>query len=194
MTAMVLLSEWERSQVEFWKPIAGFPVYDVSSKGRVRSWLVRDHAPHPKTGTGCWYVKGTKPKELKQGTHRQGYKIAYLYRQDGTRYEAPVHRLVATAFIDNPEKKSQVNHLCGIKSDNRQNALVWATPTEDWEHARTIGLRKIGSCNMKLGREKASEIKKRVAAGQNHRLIALDYGVSRQTVTDIGAGRVYKDV
>lgn len=58
------------------------------------------------------------------------------------------HRLLAQLFITNPEDKSQVNHINGIKHDNRLKNLEWVTQSENGKHSFAIGLQKVTKPNM----------------------------------------------
>ena len=64
----------------------------------------------------------------------KGYIQICLYL-DGKRYFKMHHRLIAEEFIANPLNKSQINHINGIKTDNRICNLEWVTPKENVRHA-----------------------------------------------------------
>ena len=94
-----------------------------------------------------------------------------------------VHRLVAEAFVPNPENKPQVNHINGVKTDNRAVNLEWATAAENNYHARSV----LGSGKFFTADE--------VAAIRNdsrkQREIAKDYGVTQKTISKIKTGKNY---
>lgn len=72
---------------------------------------------------------------------QQGYKHVTIYVNKKPK-SCRVHRLVALAFIPNPENKPYVNHKNGIRSDNNVNNLEWVTPSENTQHAVDTGLFK----------------------------------------------------
>lgn len=94
-----------------------------------------------------------------------------------------VHRLVAIAYLDNPENKETVNHIDGDKSNNHISNLEWCTRSENTQHAYDIGLHKPyteikDKGNNKFYKEWESLIKK----GISMRKIAKEYGVTHRTV------------
>lgn len=115
---------------EVWKDAVGLEGrYVVSNMGRIKS-LQRN---------------GTIKSDMirKQIEDKYGY-LRFNIRKDnstGTR-GILIHRLVAIAFIPNPENKREVNHKKGIKKDNRVSELEWATQSENAKHAFSIGLSK----------------------------------------------------
>lgn len=107
------------TQQEIWKDIDEFKgVYQVSNLGRVRSL---DH--YASNGVATILYKGTIRK-LK--TMPSGYICVTLKNKNYY-----VHRLVATAFIENPENKATVNHLDENKANNNVCNLEWATQREN---------------------------------------------------------------
>ena len=114
--------------MEIWKDIKGYEgLYQVSNLGNVRS------LPHSTE----IHRNGAVFKTLKQGqalkplVRRHGYLGVQLYGRGGHTTKnmrtLSVHRLVAEAFIDNPNGYEEVNHINEIKTDNRVDNLEWCT-------------------------------------------------------------------
>lgn len=81
-----------------------------------------------------------KRKFLSPAYDRDGY-LKYTFSYKGNRKSISAHRLVAMAYIPNPENKPTVNHINGIKDDNRVENLEWATYREQTEHSTKNHLR-----------------------------------------------------
>lgn len=112
--------------MEVWKDIKGYEgLYIVSSFGRVKS---------------LDYLHTGKEKILKPWKQKNGYLQVQLCKNK-KRKGVTVHRLVATAFIDNPENKPQIDHINSIKDDNRVDNLRWCTAKENTNNAITISKR-----------------------------------------------------
>ena len=119
-------------QDEVWKDIEGYEgLYQVSTCGNVKSLpKVR------RNGTGT-YIQ--KERLLKPSNTSTGYKKVELCK-DGKRKSFKVHRLVAIAFIPNPDNKPEVNHIDGNKINNNIDNLEWVTSSENSIHAYETGL------------------------------------------------------
>ena len=147
---------------EKWKAVKGRPGYEVSSKGRVRN---------RKTG------------EIKaQRKTKNGYMITTL--KNGTKTTAYIHRLVAEAFVPNPDSLPHVNHKDEDKTNNNASNLEWCTPAYNNAYGshidkiRETKTERYGIPVAKLDRATGE----RVAVYESARLAADDHNVTRQAI------------
>lgn len=84
-----------------------------------------------------WIHRGSRNKRRFGHTTDKGYK-AVLIRDNGKERTVFVHRLVALAFVPNPDNKPQVNHIDGNKTNNRAENLEWVTLAENMRHRAEV--------------------------------------------------------
>ena len=140
-----------------WKDIKGYDgLYMISDMGEIKS-LPKNHRYGSKVER---ILKSGKTKKQRSG---ETYPTICLCK-DGVVTEYKIHRLVAETYIPNPENKSTVNHINGIKNDNRVENLEWATPSEQNYHMWKTGLIKISdkwkeAMKSNIGRKHSNESK-----------------------------------
>lgn len=131
---------------EIWKPIEGTDGgYEVSNLGRVRSMKM---------------YRGATGRIMPHTKQHHGYH-AVMFHINGKAQCRKVHRLVAEAFIPNPNKLTDVNHKDGNKDNNQVSNLEWVTPDENKRRAKAMGLLK----PRKLTDEEKNKIKERAKSG-----------------------------
>ena len=125
-------------EIEVWKPIEGYEgIYEVSSFGRVRS-LDRIVDFGNENYSRQMLCKG---KIMKGSISHNGYIYVSLCLQN-KKVRTYIHRLVANAFIPNPNNLSTVNHKDGNKHNNTVANLEWASYSDNNQHAYDNGLVK----------------------------------------------------
>lgn len=132
-------------EVEIWKSLdfLGYPDYEVSTLGNVKSLNYRH--------TG-------KEKILKQMKHKNDYLHISLYR-NGKHKNYDTHRLVALAFISNPNNLPQVNHKDENKQNNKVDNLEWVTS----KYNNNYGTRNEKASKVQKGKPKSDEHKQKIS-------------------------------
>lgn len=102
-------------QEEVWKQVPNFDKYYISNLGRIKS---------------TQKFHGTNERILNPSVDHYGYLVLFLVK-DKKKYHKKVHRLVAEAFIPNPENKPQIDHINTVKTDNRVENLRWVDSSEN---------------------------------------------------------------
>ena len=107
---------------ELWKDVVGYEgLYIVSNIGNIMS-------------LGNGNSNSSTRKLLKQQTRVQTY-LGVSFNKDGKRNVFQSHRIVALSFIPNPNNYSEINHINGIKFDNRVENLEWCSHSQNIQHA-----------------------------------------------------------
>jgi hypothetical protein len=160
---------------DIWRNVPGYPNYQVSRDGQVRSL--------------------TRHKPLAQAENKRGYHLVNLYR-DGRPKNFLVHRLVAAAFLAVIPEGWEVNHKDGNKHNNHLENLEIVTPEQNRLHAKRHGLIRRGERNprAKLTESQVRDIRRRRAEGESVTLLARRYEVCERAVYLICRRETWRDL
>ena len=165
--------------MEEWRDIQGYEgYYQVSNLGRIKS------------------IRFNKEKILTIQHDKDGYCTVGLTKNNKLKL-CKVHRLVCKTFFNNSKNKPQVNHINGIKNDNRAENLQWCTCKENMKHGWKTGLYKSkkGSKhgNSKLTEKEVIEIRE-LSKIKTRKQIAKKYKISYSNVGAIINNKLWKHI
>lgn len=180
---------------EEWKSATGYDgFYEVSNLGRIRS-----HRRY----TRCVSKAGREFQKLQGGglmklvEHNGGY-LSVVFSAEGVRKSFLAHRVVAEAFIPNPNNLPWINHKDANKRNNAVDNLEWCTAQENYQHAAMLGLLppKFGSekGTAKLNEEVVFVIKKMIKLGFTNKRLAEIFEVSTAPISYIRNNQAWTHV
>lgn len=176
---------------EIWRKLTEYDnLYEISNLGRVKRL--------PKKVTNTFGTFISKEIILKGSISTHGYMKQTLTK-NGKQTTVLVHRLVAQNFLSNDEKKEMVNHINGIKSDNRLSNLEWATSSENIRHALDTKL-IIPRCGSDIYFSKFTEkdvsiiLYKGLIQNISSQILSKELGINNRTIADILKRRTWSHV
>lgn len=160
--------------MEEWRDAEGFPKYEVSNYGNVRHKI--------------------KKKNLTGGLDTKGYRQVCLRDENDKQKTPKVHKLVARAFIPNPDNKPQVNHKDSDRTNAHVDNLEWVTNGENQKHAFDTGFQD--NYGEKHPRTNLSEqdIIDIFLSKEKQVTLANRYGVHKSTISSIKHQRNFKQI
>lgn len=175
---------------EEWRPVVGWPEYEVSDSGSVRSVsrtiVGKDGRVIPKPG-----------RPLSTSVRDGGYLVVHFRVRASGRKSMPfVHRLVLDAFVGQCPDGMECRHKDGNAANNRLDNLVWGTPLENARDRDEHGThaRGEGHPNHKLTESDIQIIRSERRAGVSTHVLAARYGVHHVTIGKIVARRLWAHV
>lgn len=165
--------------VEIWRSIAGYPEYQVSNLGRVKSLKHKEE----------WILK---PRLINSGYYRVLLSNPFVKGK-----QILIHRLVAIAFVPNPQNKKSVGHLDGNKLNNCADNLAWFSASDSQLHSIKSGrivrtVRRsmnVGEKNANFDHTVYTFIHKEKGTFTGNRLdFANRYGLNRKSISNLIKG------
>ena len=166
-----------KEENEIWKAIPGYKA-EASSLGRIKSYYM------------------TKAGRIRKFyLAKNGYLRIQFQKKEGHK---TVHRIIAEAWIPNPDNLPFINHINGIKTDNRPINLEWCTGSHNQQHALKTGLRKIKygvhTSHPKFDEIQIKTIKICIRDGMRNCHLAKYFKVKNEQISNIRHGRIWGTV
>jgi len=180
-------------KTETWKPVVGFPGYEVSSAGRVRSIKRKNWGGD----TPAWKILKTRLENPGRKPRRHRRLVIDLCR-DGRKYQLRIHVLVLEAFIGPRPVSLEACHKSDDKSDNSLSNLYWGTKADNIadrdRNGRVGGIKGERHHNTKFTASQVLEIVALRQQGLTYSAIAKIFDVSRACISNICHGLVWSHV
>jgi hypothetical protein len=161
---------------EEFKTVPGFTQYQVSNKGRVKSFVVSPIG-----------------RFLNPRHSDSGYVKVLITNDEGKPQNKTIHSIVMRAFVGNyPSNKHVINHKNGNKAFNRLENLEYILKTNDTRHAYDTNLKTNKGIVTSLTKSQAQEIIDLNFKGTSYTKLALQFKVSKSTIARIINGRILK--
>lgn len=167
---------------ERWAPVNGWPYYDISDHGRMRSW-------HRTGRRRTEQKRAESPRPMKIGLNKRTNCQVVTLADNGRYLDKHVHRIVAEAFLPpQPSPLHQINHIDGNRQHNHATNLEWMTARENIHHAWRTGL--MSKQPQKLTWEQVCEIRRIHAEHGTRRVdLAKQFKVTPTCVSLILSGK-----
>lgn len=168
---------------EIWKPIPKVPGYEASNLGRIRT-IERLVTFKNRWGSQSTFLK--KLKIIKQAVRSENSQYMSVVLLG--RISHAVHRVVVSAFVGEIPKGMDVNHINGIKTDNRISNLEICTRKQNIHHSMRMGLKK-----RRFSPEDIRAIRFFHVRGSAE-ILAKVFGCSKSAINEISGRRAYPDI
>ncbi len=183
------------TEAEIWKEVEYKGIaYIVSDMGAVKT-PARPHTyTRVRNGKRQQITRTRAPQHYTPQQHHTGYREIGL-RQNGIKVRVMVHRLIALAFVPGYARGLTVNHINGVKHDNRASNLEWVSFARNTQHAWETGLVNLNGENQptaKLTSKRVAYIRKLLHLGINAHTIAIVAGMSDTVIYLIRDGKRWK--